>query len=155
MKTLYESLLSADYDVDDSVISIGKMRRAQNDMYICPNQTALKVVAKSVRDDLGLQRNWFNATSWLVKNPAVCTIMDWICSKPVDWLDEKKTGDFYLAFYNQCLNDAGRKRKWTLYIDQVALTTKDRTRTVGTRITVKMLMGSKWAIVARIVAYDK
>lgn len=146
----FEGLLDPDFDLTDDIFSIDMLcKRVQNDLYIKPSGTALKQLPKLINYMTipASSKLTDNIYSWMKSCPVAKAMCDWICSKPKEWAENYQDGEFYVAFCNQCLTDAGVKKKWRVQVTDWRLRGN---KIIGRKITVLMLMGSQWVELVRV-----
>ncbi|MDE7346345.1 MAG: hypothetical protein K2N48_06360 [Muribaculaceae bacterium] len=137
----FEGLLDADFDIKDDALSIANnAKKIKSDLYVRPNTQALQCLRKSIRYDNDYERpaNLLDQTRWSAGWSEVEIILKWICSKPMSWVTNKLTGEFYVAFCNQLLTDYGAKRKWRILIEKFTL------MNTTYKVYVQMLRGQSW-----------
>lgn len=153
---MFEGLLDRDFDIPENALSIlDNCKRVQNDLYDIPRASTLKSLEKYINPNIPVPDEMDFKHNWAEEYPAVQRILSWIASKPKSWLDGQKEGEFYIAFMNQCLTDAGRRKKWTISVWPINIVTLRGTSSPGMKVTVDMQTGSSWTTVARLAIYNK
>ena len=152
MRTLvdcFEGLLDTDFDITDDVLSIEvQCKRVKNDLYNKPTGTALNQLKKCIKDPGVPESKKLNSKdyTWIKNYPECLRLCDWICAQPKEWLVNDKEGEFYIAFCNHCLTDAGAKKKWQVSISEWG----GLFTTYGKKVTIKMLVGTLWHDIVRL-----
>lgn len=155
---MFEGLLDVDFDVPESTLSIDdNAHRITNDLYTIPRTSTLRSLDKLINPDIPIiPKIASDKYNWITKYPAVQRILSWIATKPMSWFDNNMTGEFYVAFLNQCLTDAGRKKKWKVWLSPIRIIGQNGAiQEFGGKVSVDLLTGSTWTTVARLAVYNK